>query len=443
MKKIYLLLILLLTLSLISCKTNNSQDNQNSDQNTTIDYSKFQDLNLPSDSITINIDGNKINLSTPIYLEKNRYYFCLNELLENLQGNLTENNNNLDISVGNISFTIDTTNNTISSNNKTLALRQELKIQKPFYYIGFSDFAEGLNMYTSWNNDSKTIYCKTNGNNITNITPYKSSIDQVGYLRIEDVDLTTMPYDKEYLEKLRIMGNYLDKKQVPYHIAWIPRFVSPNNNVDVDPMTRNDFQNAEMVYTLDYFIQHTGSIGLHGYTHQFGSDESAIGSEFGAKAPSTKNFTEKIEKAIETAKYLNIPIDFFEAPHYEITAEQNKLAGNYFKILYYPFKDKGSSSIDYTKPQLDPYNNTSYFISTALDYVHGEDIDGSINRIKGANTKNMGSIFYHPRLDFDFIKLSNENGIPSYTYDDNSTLKRVINALESVGFKMSKVTDIQ
>ena len=62
MKKIYLLLFLLSTLSLISCKTNNLQINQNLDQSTTIDYSKFQDLNLPTDSITINIDGNKINL---------------------------------------------------------------------------------------------------------------------------------------------------------------------------------------------------------------------------------------------------------------------------------------------------------------------------------------------------------------------------------------------
>ncbi|MBE6051652.1 MAG: DUF2334 domain-containing protein [Clostridium sp.] len=443
MKKLYLLLILTLTITLISCKTTITNENQPIAQNESIDYSKFQDLNLPKETLNINIDGSKLELTTPIYLEKNRYYLCLNELVDKLNGTLSNEDDILTISINNTTFTIDTNNNSISSSNKTTSLRQELKIQKPFYYIGFSDFAEGLNMYTSWNTDTKTIFCKTNGNDIANLQPYKPSIEQVGYLRLEDIDLTTMPYDKEYLEKIRIIGNYLDKKQVPYHIAWIPRFVSPKNNIDVDPMSQNNFQNAEMVYTLDYFIQHSGLIGLHGYTHQFGNDESAIGCEFGPKAPSTNNFKEKIEKAIETAKYLNIPIDFFEAPHYEITAEQNKLAGNYFKILYYPFKDKGQSAIDYTKPQVNPYNNKSYFISTALDYIHGNNIDGSINKIKHANKKNMGSLFYHPRLDFNFIKLSNEGGIPSYTYDDNSTLKKAINALESVGFKMSKVTDIK
>ena len=66
--------------------------------------------------------------------------------------------------------------------------------------------------------------------------------------------------------------------------------------------------------------------------------ESAVGFEFGNTQPSTSRFKERIEKAIETAKYLDIPISFFETPHYAITEEQNKIAEDYFKILYYPYQ---------------------------------------------------------------------------------------------------------
>ena len=55
----------------------------------------------------------------------------------------------------------------------------------------------------------------------------------------------------------------------------------------------------------------------------------------------------------------------------------------------------------------------------------------------------MGSIFFHPRLDFSFIELGEENSIPTYKYIENSPLQQVISALQEKGFNMSKVTDIE
>ena len=95
-----------------------------------------------------------------------------------------------------------------------------------------------------------------------------------------------------------------------------------------------------------------------------------------------------------------------------------------------------------TKPQLSPYNNSSYYISTALDYIPENNIDGAINNLYSADTNNMGSILFHPRLDFSFIELSEENFIPTYKYIEDSPLQRVIVALQEKGFDMSKVTDI-
>lgn len=167
-----------------------------------------------------------------------------------------------------------------------------------------------LNLYTRWNKKTKTINCKTNNLANSNINPYKSKIKQIGLIRLEDVGLNSEYYSQEYFERLRIIADYMNQKKIPYHIAWIPRNVIPNNKVDDDPLTENNFQVAEMVYTLDYFHNHNGIIGLHGYTHQCGTSESGAGFEFGKYEPSADIFREKIEKAIETAAYLDIPIDF-------------------------------------------------------------------------------------------------------------------------------------
>ena len=300
-----------------------------------------------------------------------------------------------------------------------------------------------LNLYTRWDKDKKIINCKTNGFNNSNITPYKSKINQIGLIRFEDIGLSSQPYSKDYFEKLRIIANYMNEKKIPYHIAWIPRYMIPNNGIDNDPLTKNNFEIAEMVYSLDYFTTHNGIIGLHGYTHQYGNSESGAGFEFGRYEPSPTVFRDKIKKSIETASYLDIPIDFFEVPHYEITPAQNKIAEEYFKILYYPFNDYGKNKANLTKPQLSPYNKSSYYISTPLDYIPMGKEDNALAKLKSANIKNMGSVFFHPRLENNYISLNeNSNGSPTFTYNDNSTLKKLVSVLEEKGFKMIKVTDI-
>jgi hypothetical protein len=310
--------------------------------------------------------------------------------------------------------------------------------------MSFSDFSHMLNLYTRWDKDNKIISCKIDSFKNTNIAPYKSTINQIGLVRFEDVGVNSQAYSKDYFEKLRIIANYMYEKKIPYHIAWIPRYVIPNQGVDNDPLTKNNFEIAEMVYSLDYFTTHNGIIGLHGYTHQIGANESGAGFEFGKFDPSDANFEEKIQKAIKTASYLDIPINFFEAPHYEITPNQNKIAEKYFKILYYPFNDFGRDKADLTKPQLSPYNKTSYYISTPLDYIPLGKEEITLTKIhRNYNTEKMGSVFFHPSLENDYISLTeDDNAAPTFTYTENSTLKKLINILEENGFKIISVTDI-
>jgi hypothetical protein len=453
-KKLYPILIIFSILYLVSCGSNNSMQNNSLEQipkeasnesndNLNKKYDNFNGFDITKDNLEFIIDGKHLNLKLPIYLDKNRYYISLNEFIEKLNGKITKDDNSLIINLKDKLYLIDLSNNLVKCPNTEFTLKKNLLDDNDMYYIGFSDFSNMLNLYTRWDKDNKIINCKIDGFNNTNITPYKAKINQIGLIRFEDIGLNSEYYSNEYFERLRIIASYVNQRKIPYHIAWIPRNVIPSNKVDDDPFSKNNFNIAEMVYTLDYFSTHNGIIGLHGYTHQLGNSESGAGFEFGRFQPSTSEFKKKIEKAIETAKYLDVPIDFFEVPHYEITSEQNKIAEKYFKILYYPFNDYGKNKTDLTKPQLSPYNRYSYYISTPLGYIPDGEEDAALAKLKNININNMGSIFFHPNLEKKYISLiENSNREPTFNYADNSTLKKLISSLEAKGFTMIKVTDI-
>lgn len=449
---LYTLLILLISFSsLISCNKTTIKDNyseqikneisSHSNSKLKWDYINFKGFDMAQDNVKFIIDGKSLNLKMPIYLDKNRYYICLNEFIEQLNGEIEQHHKSLNIKINTSSYSIDLSNNVIKHASTTFKLKKALLSKNNIYYIGLSDFSNMFNLYTRWDKDNKIINCKTDNINI-DTTPYKHKINQIGFVRFEDVGLNSQPYSKEYFEKLRIIANYMYERKVPYHIAWIPRYVIPSQRIDNDPLNKNNFEMAEMVYSLDYFTTHNGIIGLHGYTHQCNEEESCIGFEFGKFQPSEEGFKEKIEKALETASYLDIPINFFEAPHYEITPSQNKIAEKYFKILYYPFNDYGEAKADLTKPQLSPYNKSSYYISTPLNYIPIGNEEAALAEIKKADISKMGSVFFHPTLENNYISLTENNKIPEFTYSDNSILKRLINILEEKGFKIIKVSDI-
>ncbi|WP_252221749.1 MULTISPECIES: DUF2334 domain-containing protein [unclassified Clostridium] len=437
---------------------NLTSDNLSENNNLTfIDYSNFKDLGINKDEVTLKINGHDLDFTLPVYLDKNRYYFSLNEIIHNLNGAFTKDEDSLYLNINDKLYSINLLDNTVQCPNKEFKLKKYLLNSENIYYICFSDLSKMLDLYTRWDKDNKIINCKINSSQYINNTSAKISNDsyknnststssentQIGLIRFEDVCVTSQGYDKNYFENLRIIGEYMNEKNIPYHIAWIPRYKNPNFKIDNDPLTKNNFEIAEMVYTLDYLKNNNGIIGLHGYTHQLVNCESAAGFEFGKFEPSTDVFKEKIEKAIETASYLDIPIDFFEVPHYEITPEQNKIAEEYFKILYYPFNDYGIDKADLKKPQLSPYNNSSLYISTPLDYIAEGKEDICLDRIKNSDISNMGSVFFHPSLENAFISLNEDfDGYPSFSYDDNSILKRLVNILEEKGFKMTKVTDL-
>ncbi|MDZ4957343.1 DUF2334 domain-containing protein, partial [Clostridium perfringens] len=120
---------------------------------------------------------------------------------------------------------------------------------------------------------------------------------------------------------------------IKYHIAWIPRFVAPSDNIDNDLLKNDSFENVAFINLLDYLINKGAQIGLHGYTHQFDDSKSAVGTELSHKIQNNEKDTRRvIESSIDTANALNIPYSFFESPHYKASGKQ-KLITNNFNLL--------------------------------------------------------------------------------------------------------------
>jgi len=86
--------------------------------------------------------------------------------------------------------------------------------------------------------------------------------------------------------------------------------------------------------------------------------------------------------------------------------------------------------------------NRNYYIPTPLSYVIPNKENQMVDNIKNYHSDKIASLFFHPFLDFNSIKLTETDGIPGFQYDDASPLKKVTNALEEKGYSMSYVTDI-
>ncbi len=92
-----------------------------------------------------------------------------------------------------------------------------------------------------------------------------------------------------------------------------------------DLLKNNNFENVHFINMLDHLINRGAVIGLHGYTHQHNNQISGLGVELKWNVNSNKNKVLKVvESSLKTAKTLNIPIGFFESPHYKADRNQQK-----------------------------------------------------------------------------------------------------------------------
>lgn len=401
--------------------------------------SSFESMNMQGDNIKLNINGKELKLNSKIFLNENRYYIPLNEIVKVNSGTVKRGKNSIVINLFNKEIVIDKNNWTI--NNENIKLKKKIINYKNDIYISLFDFANIFDLESRWSFDNKTIKLyKVEKDN--SIEKYSGNGKQEGAIRFEDVSIEGNGTLKEsqYLETLRFIGKNLYERDMSYFIAWIPRYINKEKNVDADPSKENSFPLAELVYTLDYLSSKNAYIGLHGYTHQRGDEVSGEGEEFGKNYPSLEELNSRVKKALAIADYLDIDISFFEAPHYLITVKQNEELEKNFKYIFNNYNCE--VHLDNQRNIIkSPTGNNSYYIPTPLYYVEDSTGDNMIKKIKRFPSSDFAGLFYHPFIEVDYIDFTeDENGVPKVSYKEKSILMKIIDALEEKNIKLMRLS---
>lgn len=307
-------------------------------------------------------------------------------------------------------------------------------ITEPFELIPTIDAAKNrIDIYNSINNDS--TYLKTSAS-----SPKKA------YIRLEDIvadglDTSLTPnYSAKNLEKLIYTGKYLYDNGQAYYVAWIPVYANPKIGYWNDVSANFNLYNSYFVYALDYLSKHNGHIGLHGYTHQYGNDISAIGYEWGSNTPySTYEQELRIQKAIACSKRLGLNIEFFEFPHYGATKAQMNMASKYFNFIYqsYP-KPELSNNFVYSSET----GKRVYYLPTPSGFLHTKyNLDNLLLNLNNSiYRKETVSLFYHPVIDMNYaIEINNKGSDRIWKYDSNGCLPNIVEFVSKYGYVFSAI----
>lgn len=384
-------------------------------------------LLLIETDLKISFEGKLLKFTRPIYRDINRYFLPMLEFISQLGGKFNMEGSKIEI---------------LFKGKSPIFMNYEVNDYKftvvnNALYLSLFDICRMLKAKSRWDYDSSSIslYYHRNTNESCTRPPGRTAL-----IRFEDITAGNGYLDSDNLEKFRIVADYMFSTGVPFHIAWIPRFVDPLNGIDNDISKDYSMPNSNFLFTIEYLLNRNGVIGLHGYTHQHGKEVSADGTEFNEKRNNDeKSVRKRVEAAINTAKRLELPVKFFESPHYAATQFQQSIFEQYFDIIY-----EGYVGIWGKKIVKSPRNHRTLYIPTPLGYV--EDKDGTkkmLHRIRNLDKDILASLFYHPDIDFEHITLQNDtNGYPMSNYSEKSPLHRIVKALYDKKCNFAKITDL-
>lgn len=348
--------------------------------------------------------GNIFFYAGRLYVDPNKFFNVFKEkynLDKNVQYNFADN-----------SFT---------QNNEKTKYSQPHKNINGQNYISLFDFSTSLDLFVevNYNQNKIVFYQKIN----MQLPENKIGGEKQALLRLEDFSASNNGDD--FFLKCRILATKLKKSGVVFSVAFIPKFVNPNQKINNEPSKDYSLLNIDFVYTLDYFLKSGAKIGLHGYTHQRNSEISGNGFEFGSKT-SLKDTASKFESAIGVATRLNVPYAFFEFPHYNSTKEQCELAEKYFDVLYNPPFSDPKINIPFRKKSGD---RSILYLSTPIDYLKNDsetELNVILNRIAKVPNGTLASMFIHPTIEINYIKVIKNEGYIDVDYPLTTPLSRIL-----------------
>ena len=218
-------------------------------------------------------------------------------------------------------------------------------------------------------------------------------------IRLEDVNVHT------YRNTNKLQGAYriLKSNGVPFHIAFIPRYVNPQKNIDYDFSGGRRFSHLiEKMVGEGY-----GTLIQHGYTHQVGSSISGIGFEFWDEDlnqplafDSEEYVRERVSKAQHVLEKHGLPpTDIWETPHYALSELDSRVIDELYPLRYervfkrgaFPFPVETGGSIYIPE-------NLGFVADDDNQFAFGRtlpEIEEEIRRLDGFEDP-VASVFWHP-----------------------------------------------
>ncbi len=384
-------------------------------------------LLLIENNLKIDFEGKPLRFVNHIYRNINRYFLPISEFINQLEGEFNS---------------LRSKENILFKEKYSICINYKINNYKfivvnNVLYLSLFDICRMLNAKSRWDYNSSSISLYWDRDKHESCMRPRG---RIALIRFEDITAGDEYLDSDNLEKFRVVADYMFSAGVPFHIAWIPRFIDPPNGIDNDISRDYSMPNANFLFTIEYLLNRNGIIGLHGYTHQYGNEVSADGTEFNEERNNDEERVRKrVEAAINTAKKLELSVKFFESPHYAATEFQQSIFEQYFEIIYECCVGIWGEQI-----VLSPRNHRTLYIPTPLDYVEGKgDTENMLDRINNLGEGTLASLFYHPYIDFEYITLkSDTNGYPLSNYSEDSPLHRIVKALYDRKCNFAKITDI-
>ncbi|MGZ4031440.1 MAG: DUF2334 domain-containing protein [Tumebacillaceae bacterium] len=277
-------------------------------------------------------------------------------------------------------------------------------------------------------------------------------------IRFEDIGPGGYYESPDNIIKLRAIAEYMRSEGVPFHVAMIPRFVNPGTGYDKSIADHGDAYVQSFHRMIEHLRKCGGSIGMHGYRHQYGNAVSADGFEFAYKECTTdcapddepeaylereaferSYASERMRDGFAAVKQSGLTVDWFETPHYTASDNQRWILESWVGMFF----ENDPHAADNNRISIRDVDTPLYrgviYVPTPLYYVDGSKPDEEVGRITEAikefTEADVAAFFFHPFLEFPFLHIERANGTTRVVYEENTYLKRLIR-----GFKEQQFT---
>ncbi len=278
-------------------------------------------------------------------------------------------------------------------------------------FISFYKIVKGMGLTCRFESDSDKAfiyYRKTDESDIPEIAVRENP--KTAVLRLEDITPDAFcenpRYTDEGLEKLRVVGDYLNSRSQRFYIAWIMRYINPSEGIDVDFTRQTTTYTASFLYTLDYLLDRGGKIVIHGYTHQFGEYYSADGYEFGYfSSLDREERARRLVIARNTAELLGYDGSAFEFPHYGATKDDLAMAETVYDVIFQA--EGGIFKADDIAVKKSVSGRAVTYVPLPAYYLNNiYELEDMLDRIQRCEDRGcLLGLFFHPSIDFDYISV--------------------------------------